>query len=129
MATNGAPIGSPHRPGVSFAFAVWAELLEVARERERHSHLSVLQRREVDLEAEIARLAREVERVRDEGRHQLMRAEEEKALALERQLVELTGSAAEIAAVIATDCADCTGCADCTSSSSSLGALMSTDWS
>ena len=103
MATDGAPIGSPHRPGVSFAFAVWAELLEVARERERHSHLSVLQRREVDLEAEIAHLAREVERVRDEGRHQLMRAEEEKALALERQLVELTGSAAEIAAVIATD--------------------------
>ena len=100
MTTDGAPIGSPHRPGVSFAFAVWAELLEVAREVERHSHL---QRREVDLEAQIAQLAREVERVPDEGRHQLMRAEEEKALALERQLVELTGSAAEIAAVIAND--------------------------
>ena len=99
---------------MSFAFAVWAELLEIARERERHSHLSVLQRREVDLEAEIARLAREVERVRDEGRHQLMRAEEEKSLALERQLVELTGNAAEIAAVIiSTDCADCADCDDC----------------
>ena len=103
---------------MSFAFAVWAELLEIARERERQSHLSVLQRREVDLEAEIARLAREVERVRDEGRHQLMRAEEEKSLALERQLVELTGSAAEIAAVIALIAYDC---ADCASSSSSLG--------
>ena len=95
--------GRLRRPEMSFAFGVWSVVLDEKRERERHAQLSELQKRELALEAKCARLVELAERARGEAEAKLAQAEAEKRIALDRQLVELTGRAEEIAAVRETE--------------------------
>ena len=84
---------------VAFAFTCWGELLEIKRRREAASQLNGLQKVEMELRDEIGRLQREIEGLKEGHEVQLAKADEEKELALQRQLTELTGSAEEIAAM------------------------------
>lgn len=86
-------------PQLVQAFALWGGLLDEKREKEQQMQLSGLQRRELELQRECDKRDKEIERLRSECDMKLMAAEEDKAIALQRQLVELTGSAEEIAAV------------------------------
>ena len=83
----------PHRP-VSLACLPAPPLL---RSRDPTAPL------QVDLLNEVERWRREAERWQQEASLAAQRAEDDKALALERQLTELTGSAAEIAALRETE--------------------------
>jgi len=91
------------RPEVAIAFSLWSELLVQKYEAERYARMSGLQRREKDLEAEVADLEAEVKRVHEWAQAQQAKAEEDKKLALDRMVLELTGSAEEILALKETE--------------------------
>ena len=86
-------------PQISWAMGLWMELLEEKRQKEAEEQMSGMQKKELELERKVEALKAELERERDNHAARLAKMEEEKVLALERQLVELTGSAEEIAAV------------------------------
>jgi hypothetical protein len=82
------------RPELSQAFGVWVGVWEaVLHKRE----IKAARAREAEIQGEAGSLVEEVERLKE----QLAAAEEDKAKALERQLVELTGSAQQLAELAA----------------------------
>ena len=86
-------------PELACAFDAWSALLDVKYELKRRAQLSGMQKREADLEDEISKLERRMERQRLECDERLLKAAEEKERALERLLTELTGQASDIAAL------------------------------
>jgi len=91
------------RPELSMAFRTWEELLALKREAEQTKALTGLQAREVQLQGEISKLEREVERQKAEMEFKLAKAEDDKAVAIERAMLELTGSTEEILALKETE--------------------------
>ena len=80
------------RPGLALGFRAWCEHHEAAKmARQIAQHV----RKEAGLQGEASALGRELERVRTDYEFRLREKEEEKLQALERQLIELTGSAEE----------------------------------
>jgi len=84
------------RPGVTSAFDAWIGVWEQAR---RKKAMFTYKQQAEELRDERARLIDEVGQLRAECEAKLKAAEDTKKLALERQLVELTGSAQEMAAL------------------------------
>ena len=87
------------KPNLTWAMGMWNELLEEKRQAEAEAQLSGLQKKELELERRQAQLEAELDRVREDCELKLAKAEEAKDIALQRQLVELTGTAEEIAAI------------------------------
>ena len=87
------------KPELAHAMGAWTDLLRAKRERAQMSELQLAQEREQQSADLAERLAAELERERADSAARLAKAEEAKEVALRRQLMELTGSAEEIAAV------------------------------
>jgi hypothetical protein len=83
-------------PEKAFAFSVWLEVNEEAR---LASKVSLFHQREAKLHDDIAGLMAEVKRTRAEMEAKLRSAAEQRETALQRQLIELTGSAEDIIAL------------------------------
>ena len=86
-------------PEKAHAFGIWADLLVEKHERLQREQLTGMQKREHDLEVKCAKLEREIEFLQKNYDLMLAKAEEEKDIAVQRMVTELTGQAAEVEAV------------------------------
>jgi len=84
------------RPEMAHAFACWEALCNARYEAEAQAEVLEGRRREAGLQSEYSNLAGEIAAVRAECEVRLAQAEKEKRLALERQLIELTGNAEQL---------------------------------
>ena len=83
-----------HKPNLSGAFLHWALQCQALKVT---ANLSEAERRERELEQARLEMEQELAAMRDDFEKKLERAEEEKRIALEKQCIELTGSAEALA--------------------------------
>jgi hypothetical protein len=87
------------KPELSFAFDTWGSLLAEKYESARQTEVERLRLREQDLQAACEQLKSQLALERNSAAAALQKAETDKASALKRQLVQLTGTAEEMAAL------------------------------
>ena len=87
------------KPELSFAFDTWGSLLVEKYESARQTEVERLRLREQDLQAACEQLKSQLALERNSAAAALQKAETDKASALKRQLVQLTGTAEEMAAL------------------------------
>ena len=83
-------------PEVAEAFHWWVRLIEMEHER---TEVKKLHQREKQLKTGVSAAEAAVQRAREEGARQVAAVREEMRIALERQLVELTGTTEEVLAM------------------------------
>jgi len=88
------------RPEMAYAFACWEALCAARYEADAHAEVLEGRRREAGLQSEYSNLTGEIAVVRAECEARLAQAEKEKKLALERQLIELTGNAEQLVGLL-----------------------------